>query len=682
MTTRITPPVASIRPAEIRLHGDLIVDDYAWLEQRDDPQTIAHLEAENAYTRATLEPLQPLIETLYAEMRGRIKERDSTAPIPIGDYHYYQRFNEGQDHPLLCRQGCSGGPEELLLDVNELAAGQAYCKLGPCQVSPDHTILAYGIDTRGAGSYSLRLKDLRSGELLPVVIEHVAGSVTWAEDGRTLFYTIHDHALRPYKLFRHTLGSEPSADALVHHEADESYFVYLRKTRSRAFLVMTLHSWNGSEVRYAPADRPDAPFVSLAPRQPNVEYWLDHHGDRFLIRTNDSAENFRLIDAPVADPAPERWRELIPQRDDTFLEGIDPFESYLVLYERQGGLQRIRICDPEAAHARELTFPEPVYAFTPGPNEEFASDTLRFTYSSMATPHSVIDYNMASAAWQLIKQDEIPSGHDPSRYVVERRQTSAPDGALVPISLIYRRDLQRDGHNPTLLIGYGSYGMSYDPEFDTKRFSLIDRGFVVAIAHIRGGQELGRPWYEQGRLLQKKNTFSDFIACAEHLISVGYTSPEHLVISGTSAGGLLVSACANLRPELFRAVLGRVPWTNVIAGMIKPDLPLTVIEWDQWGNPAIEEQYRYMCGYDPYQNVTAQDYPHIMATAGLNDGAVPYWDPAKWVARLRACKTDRNMLLLRTNMAAGHKGTSGRFSFLREIAEEYAFILKALEVVA
>lgn len=676
MAATTTPPRAETRHHTIHLHGDTIVDEYAWLQRRDDPAVRAYLEAENAYAEAAMAATAALRERLFAELRGRIKESDLSVPERLGPYSYYTRTAEGQQYPSLWRRRHPDGPEEPLLDLNALAVGQSFCRLGRARVSPDHSKLAYGLDTTGAIVFTIAVKDLASGAELPVRIPNGAYSLEWGEDGRTLYYTTFDHAHRPHRLYRHTLGSDPADDLLIHEEPNERLSIYLSKTRSREFLLMRLWSHNGTEVRYKPAGDPEAPFVTLDPLRPGVEYDVEHHGERFLIRTNAGAENFRLDAAPVADPA--RRHALIPHRPDVLIDGVDAFAEHLVVYERRGGLQQIRIMRPDGAEPRSVAFPEPAYSIQPGENPEFAAGALRLFYSSMVTPRSVVDYHMAEGRWELLKQDEIPSGYDPARYATERLEALAPDGARVPLSIVYRRGAPRDGSAPALLTGYGSYGYSIDPGFDARRLSLLDRGFVVAIAHIRGGSELGRAWYEQGRLLHKKNTFGDFIACAEHLIAQGYTSPEGLAISGTSAGGLLVSAVANARPELVRAVLARVPYTNVIAAMIDKDLPLTAVEWDQWGDPAIEEQYRYMRSYDPYEHIEAKEYPHIMATAGLNDLQVPYWDPAKWVARLRARKTDANLLILRTNMGAGHGGASGRFDNLRETAFEYAFLLRAL----
>lgn len=676
MTATLPPPAAATRPHTIHLHGDAIADEYAWLQRKDDPAVIAYLEAENAYAETVMADTAALREQLFAELRGRVKERDQSAPVQIGPHRYFTRTEEGRQHPALLRRHGNDGPDELLVDVDALAAGHSFCRLGNWRVSPDYAKLAYGLDTSGALVYTLFVRDMAGGELLPVSIPNMAYSLEWGEDGRSLYYTTFDHAHRPYRLYRHTLGGNPADDELIYEEPNERLNLYLSKTRSGAFLLLKLWSYDGVEVRVKPADDPAAPFVPIDPLRKGIEYDVEHHGEQFLIRTNEHAENFRLVAAPVTDLA--QRHELIAHRPDTLLEAVDAFAEQLVLYERRGGLQQIRIARPDGSEIRSVAFPDPVYSVDPGENPEFHSPYLRLTYSSLVTPRSTVDYHMAEGRWELRKQDEIPSGYDPALYVSERLEAIAPDGAGVPISLVRRRDTPCDGTAPALLIGYGSYGSSYDPAFDARLLSLIDRGFVVAIAHIRGGAELGRAWYEQGRLLHKKNTFTDFIACAEQLIAAGYTSSERLAITGTSAGGLLVSAVVNARPELCRAVLARVPWTNVIAALIDKDLPLTAIEWDQWGDPRIEEQYRYLRSYDPYDHVEPKAYPHILATAGLNDLQVPYWDPAKWVARLRARKTDSNLLLLRTNMGAGHGGASGRFDSLRETAFEYAFLLKAL----
>jgi len=582
------------------------------------------------------------------------------------------------------RRPAPDAPEEVLLDENALAEGLDFCKVFYCEPSPDHHLLAYAVDTTGAWVYDLYEKDLRSGELVAGPIANTAWSAAWASDSRTLFYTLFDDAHRPFKLMRHAIGDDPAADALVHHEPDETFSIYVGRTRSGAYILATFASHTTSEVRYLPADKPTAPLATIEPRRHWLEYYAEHHGDRFLIRTNDAAENFKLVEAPVSAPAREHWREIIPHRADTLVEGVDAFRDHLVVYERQGGLQRIRLSDPDGvSNARYVPFPEPVYTFEADlhwgqANPEFDSQVLRFTYSSLVTPDSTVDYDMAAGSWRVRKQQEIPSGYDSSRYESARLTATAPDGAQVPISLVYRKDLRRPGGNPLLLYAYGSYGISMDPGFDAKRLSLLDRGFVYAIAHIRGGSELGRSWYEQGRLLRKQNTFADFIACAERLVAAGYTTPELLAIMGGSAGGLLMGAVTNLRPDLFAGVLAGVPFVDVVTTMMDPSIPLTVIEYEEWGNPADPQYYSYMRSYSPYDNLQPLAYPPILATAGLNDPRVSYWEPAKYVARLRQLKTDDNVVLLKTNMAAGHGGASGRYDALRETAFEYAFILKAV----
>lgn len=670
----INPPVAERKPVVIQLHGDEIVDEFAWLENRDDPAVIAYLEAENAYAEAMMAPAA-LRARLYAEMRGRIKEADRSVPAPRGHYRYYSRTETGAEYPLMCRTEGDDGPEEVLLDLNALAAGYAFCRLGPYEPSPNQQLLAYGLDTTGSIIFTLFVKDLATGALLDTPIEHV-DDVAWADD-QTLFYTVFDHAHRAYRLYRHVLGTSPSKDVLIYEETDERFSLSLRRTRSGAYLLLTCFSHSGTEVRYLPTATPFVEWRVIYPRRPNVDYFVDHHGGSFYIRTNDGAENFRLLQAPVADP--NVASEVLPGRDDTLIDHLDCFADYLVVYERRAGLRQIRISAPDGVDSQYIAFPEPVYTCWPHVNDEFATSRLRLNYSSLVTPASVVEYDMAHGTWQVLKQEELPSGYDPSLYASERLAATALDGAQVPISIVYRRDRPRKG-GPCLLVGYGAYGYSYDPSFDSKRLSLIDRGFAVAIAHIRGGQELGRQWYEQGRMFHKPNTFSDFIACAEHLIAEGYTTPRQLAISGRSAGGLLMSAVVNARPDLFQAVVAGVPFTNVVIAMLKSDLPLTITEWEQWGNPAIEAEYRLMRSYDPYLNLKPGPYPHILATAGLYDLQVPYWDPAKWVAKLRTVKTNDTMLLLRTNLQAGHGGHSGRFARLEEFAWEYAFILTALGI--
>jgi oligopeptidase B len=679
------PPTAPRRPHTIIQHGETRVDDYFWLRDRADPAVIDYLKAENAYTDQMMAHTRPLQEQLFAEMKGRIQERDEGVPEKLGDFYYYWRMEAGQQYPIHCRKrGSLGAPEEVLLDENELAAGQPYFHLGVFQISDDQRWLAYSVDTSGAETYTLRIKDLATGQALPEHIPNTYYGLAWAADNRTLFYNILDAAKRPYKVYRHVIGTDPAQDVLIHHEEDEAFFTSVSRTSSKAYLLLNLSAGTTTEVRYLPADQPEGAFQVFAPRRREVEYSIAHHGERFFILTNEGALNFKLLAAPVANPARENWREIVPHRDGVMIDGMCVFRHHLARFEREGGLKRIRITSLSADGAgedfsgRDVGFPEPAYNITPGANEDFDSGTLRFTYTSMVTPNSVVDYDMATGAWDVKKRDEIPSGYDPSQYQSERLMATAPDGKRVPISIVYRKDLQRDGMRPMLLTGYASYGSSYDPGFDANRLSLLDRGFACAIAHARGGAEMGRAWFEDARLLHKKNTFTDFIACAEYLIAQGYTSRERLAIIGRSAGGLLAGAVTVLRPDLFCAVIADVPFVDVINTMSDPTIPLTVIEYAQWGNPDDKAIYDYMKTYSPYDNTTARDYPNLLITAGLDDPRVAYWEPAKWAARLRALKTDGNLLLLKIDLEAGHGGPSGRYSRLREVAFRYAFVMDRL----
>jgi oligopeptidase B len=680
MTETPAPPIAKVVPHTFEHLGRTFVDDYAWLQNKAAPEVIAYLEAENAYARASLQPSEPLQDQLYQEMRGRIQEDDWGVPERRGEYFYYWRMQAGQQYRVFCRKhGSLEAAEEILLDENALAEGQSYCRVLVFEPSPDHTWLAYSVDTTGARVFDLYVKNLRTGEQVSGPIPNTAWAVAWAGDSDTLFYTVFDAAHRPFKLFRHVPGADPQGDALVYHEPDDAFSIYVGRTRSGAYLLLTIASQSTSEVRYLPAGQPLGEFQIIHPRQHWLEYYVEHHGDRFLIRTNDGAENFKLVEAPVAAPAKANWRDILPHRPDTLVEDVSAFRDYLVVLERQGGLRRIRISDPDGvSNVSQVSFPDPVYTVWVGDNPEFETPLLRFAYSSLVTPESTVDYDMAAGTWEVKKRQAIPSGYDASQYESERLYAAAPDGAQVPISLVYRTGLKRDGSHPLLLEGYGSYGFSFEPSFDARRLSLLDRGFVYAIAHVRGGSDLGRAWYEQGRLMHKKNSFTDFIACAEHLVAQGYTSPARLAIMGASAGGLLVGAVTVMRPDLFKAVVALVPFTNVITAMLMPDLPLTVVEYEQWGHPDDAQAFNYMLSYSPYDNVETRSYPHILAKAGLNDLQVPYWDPAKWVAKLRAHKTNANRLLLVTNLGAGHSGSSGRYDHLREDAQVYAFLIDTL----
>jgi len=675
----IRPPIAKIVPKAVTIHGDTRIDNYAWLRDRDDPDTIAYLEAENQYTEVMMAHTGALQAKLYAEMLGRIKQTDLSVPVKRENYYYYSRTEEGKQYSIYCRKKDSlDGPEEILLDGNALAEGKKYFRTGNFSVSPDHRLLAYSVDFNGDEAYTIRVKDLETGRLLADEIRNTYYSLEWAADNSTFFYTVLDSAKRPYKVFRHVLGT--AQDTLVYHEPDERFTVELGKTSSRAYILINIGSPVTSEVRYIPSDRPDDAFHVLLARVQDTEYDVTHHGASFFIRTNDGAKTFRVVQAPTADPSKSNWREVLPARAEATIESVTAFRNHLVTEERDRGLTGIRIQDLNTGQSHYIEFPEPVYSAGLGANAEFDTKLLRFRYTSLVTPNSVFDYDMETRERELKKQQEVLGGYDPSRYQSERIYATASDGVRVPVSIVYKRCLVRDGKASMLLYGYGSYGISIDPGFSTDRLSLLDRGFVFGIAHIRGGADLGKPWHEDGRMLKKKNTFTDFIACAEHLIAEKYTSPDRLAIMGGSAGGLLVGAALNLRPDLFGAAVALVPFVDTLNTGLDASLPLTVGEYEEWGNPNEKPYYDYIRSYAPYENVSAQAYPAMLVTAGLNDPRVSYWEPAKWVAKLRALKTDEHLLLLKTNMGSGHFGASGRYEGLKESAFHYAFLLNALGI--
>ena len=673
----VTPPVAQKLPQVLELHGDQRVDDYFWMRDRDDPKVIAYLEAENAYTSTMMQHTEALQATLYEEMLARIKETDLSVPSRKNDYYYYARTEEGKAYPIYCRKkGSLDAPEEVLLDQNELAEGHEYFSLGAFEVSPNHQLLAYSVDTSGAELYTLFFLDLNTFQLYPESITETA-SFAWGNDNRTGFYTKVDSTNRPFQLFRHTLGST-SDDVLIHHEEDESFFIDVGTTRSEAYILMSLNSKVTSEIHYLDANNPTGSFQVIQPRSSGVEYQVEHHSNDFYIVTNEEAINFKLIKTPVASPSKQNWQTVIPHRDDVMLSNVSAFADYLAIYERKAGLPTARVQKLSTGEENYITFPEPTYAIWEGNNPEFNTTTLRFSYTSLITPGSVFDYNMETNQRELKKETEVLGGYDRTQYVSERIMATAKDGTQIPISIVYKQGMEKNGKTPLMLTGYGSYGMNYPASFSSTRLSLLNRGITIALAHIRGGAEMGRKWYEDGKFLHKKNTFSDFIACAEHLIAQKWTASDRLVISGGSAGGLLMGAVINMRPDLFKAAIADVPFVDIVTTMLDTSLPLTVIEWEEWGNPNDKIYYDYMLSYSPYDNVKSQDYPHILITAGLNDSRVKYWEPAKWTAKLREMKTDNNILLLKTNMGAGHGGASGRYESLKEIAFEYAFILDRL----
>jgi oligopeptidase B len=681
-TQESAPPLARAIPKVDTLLGEIRVDPYFWLrdDARSAPEVISHLEAENRYTDSRMRHTEGLQKKLYQEMVGRIKETDLSVPEYVDGAWYYTRTVKGQQYPIFCRrQGSLKAPEQVLLDENALAGSRPYSRVGVRQVSPDGNILAYTWDTTGGEWYTLMLKDLRTGRLLPDRIDSVNYEVEWAADNRTLFYGRNDAAHRAFRVHRHELGGSGS-DGVVFEDLDPLFNVDLAKSKDRAYLFINSESFTSSDTRYLPAGQPGGEWRVLLPRAPDVVYSVEHHGGDFLIRTNDGAINFKLVRTPVSDPSRASWTEIVPGRDSVLLEDLDVFRDQVALYERGNAVRRIRVLDFQSGQTYEVAFPEEISTFERATNPESDTDLVRFTYTSLITPPSVYDFDMKRKTRALKKRTEVPR-YQPERYATERTWAVAGDGTRVPVSLLYRKPLMKDGNRPMLLYAYGSYGYSTDPWFNSNIFSLVDRGFVYAIAHIRGGQEMGRAWYDDGKMLRKKNTFTDFTAAAERLVRDGYTASDRLAIRGGSAGGLLMGAVTNMRPDLFRAVVADVPFVDVINTMLDASIPLTTQEWQQWGNPSREPDFSYMKSYSPYDNVAARAYPAILVTAGLNDPRVGYWEPAKWVAKLRATKTDSNTLLLKTNMGAGHGGSSGRYDYLEEMAFRYAFVLDQVRVV-
>jgi oligopeptidase B len=678
-------PTAPKRPYEITQHGYTRIDNYYWMRDRSDPEVLKYLHAENDYLEEIMGHTKSLQETLFAEMKARIQETDATIPEKRGDYSYYSRMETGKQYPIYCRKkGSLEGPEEILLDQNDLADGKSFCSVGAFTVSPDGNKLAYSVDIDGGEIYTIYIKDLVSGTLYPEFIVNTYSSVyshtgvEWANDSLTLYYLTMDEAERPCKLMRHRIGTDPGQDMLIFHDEDEAYFLFIHKSRDQKYIFTNHHSTRATEMRFVSADEPQGELKVLSPRRDSVEYFAAHHVGTFYIVTNHQAENFKLVKTSVQAPEIEHWQEVIPHREEVLIDYVDTFKDYLVLYERRNGLRQIRISTFGAmSNVRYIEFPEPAYSVDLESNPDFDTDILRFTYSSPITPHSVIDYHMETGQWQLVKQD-IPDGYDRSLYTTERIHATAPDGKQIPLTVMYKKSVQKDGDNPTLLYGYGSYGSVIDADFSSNRLSLLDRGFVFAIGHIRGGSDLGRAWYESGKMLNKKNSFTDFIACAEHLIQEGFTTNKKLAILGGSAGGLLVSACLTMRPDLFQAVINKVAFVDVVTTMSDPTIPLTALEWDEWGNPQVREHFEYMLSYSPYDNVRPAAYPHILITTGLNDPRVAYWEPAKFAAKLREMKTDNNLLLLHTNYQAGHAGASGRYDHLKEVAIDFAFLIDRL----
>ena len=681
-----TPPNAPRRPHVLSIHGDDRADDWYWMRERDDPAVREHLEAENAYAEALLAPGAALRDRIFTEIRSRIQETDASAPMPDGPWAYYTRTVEGQQYAIHCRRHRDGGVEQVLLDENQLASGHDYFALGSFEISPDHRLLAYSIDHNGGERYTLRFRDLEQARDIPDVVENVTYGLAWADDVRTCFYARPDDAMRPNEIWRHRLGTPASEDVCVFREDDERFFLGLGRTRSGRFVLIDAESKLTSETWFIPTADPERPPVVIAPRAHEHEYSVEHHehadlGDRFLIVTNsDGARNFRLVAAPVADPGRANWVEIVAHREDVRIDSVDAFRDHLAISERADGLDRVRVMRFENGDWKTLPAADPVYSMWVGPNLEYESPTLRCGCTSLVVPVTDFDYEPASESTTVVKVQPVLGRYDSASYTSARLWATAADGTRIPLSVVHRRDVALDGRAPALLAGYGAYEHSSDPAFRATRLSLLERGFVFAIAHVRGGGELGRPWYEGGRLEHKENTFTDFVACAETLIASNYTAPGRLVARGGSAGGLLMGAVSNLRPDLFAAIVAEVPFVDVVTTMLDPELPLTVTEWEEWGDPRDPAAYARMKAYSPYDNVSAQPYPAMFVTTGLNDPRVQYWEPAKWVAKLRSMTTSDNPIVLRTELDAGHGGPSGRYDAWRDEATVLAFVCTSVGV--
>jgi len=664
-------------PTKLEKHGHGRVDNYYWLRERDNPEVIKYLNEENEYAAKETAHTRTFEEKLFEEIRGRFKQTDMSVPYRRDDYFYYTRYEEGKEYPIYARKRRSlDQPEEIMLDANVLAEGHEFFSIGGWAVSSTQDFLAYAVDTQGRRIFTAYLKNLTTGEILPDVLANVTENLTWANDNKTIFYGKQDETtLRQYQIYRHVVGSDPAKDQLVFQEDDETFVAYIFKTKSKKFLMIVSSQTISQEYRYLDAGDPIGQFKIFLPRERSHEYYLDHFQDRFIIRTNSGAKNFRLMSTPVEQPEREHWQEIIPHRSDVYLGDFELFKDHLVLEERARGLTQIRVIPWSGGAGYYLEFDEPAYRANLNVNLQFDTNMLRFEYTSMKTPLSIYDYNMAARSKILLKREEVLGGFDPESYAIERLYAPAADGTIVPLSILYRKGVKKDGGNPLLLYGYGAYGLSIDASFASPRLSLVDRGFVYAIAHIRGGQEMGRQWYEDGKLLKKKNSFTDFVACAEFLIHEKFTGPDKLFAMGRSAGGLLMGAVSNMRPDLFKGIVAEVPFVDVITTMLDSSIPLTTGEYDEWGDPNQREYYDYMLSYSPYDNVHKKAYPAMLITGGLHDSQVQYWEPAKWTAKLRELKTDDNRLLLKTNMDAGHGGASGRFRRHHETAFSYAFLL-------
>lgn len=675
----MNPPIAKKQPVSRVVHGVTLQDDYAWLADKENPETLAYLNAENTYTRFKTKHLEVFRDTLYREMLARIKEDDSSVPYRKDGFWYYTRTESGKAYPIHCRKkGSLDAPEEILLDENVLAKGHDFFDLGDLDICPDDSLMAYTIDTEGDEKYALYVKNLRTGVVTKEAVSDIYPEVEWVNDNKTIFYVMLDeNTHRAHQLYRYEVGSEQEG-VLVFEEPDEGFFLNLYKTKDEKYFFLYVGSNVTTEMYYFTADDPLAKPIMFQERKDQVEFGVEHHEGWFYIYTNEDALNFKLMRTRVEQPQVEHWEVVLPHDPLVKIDSLDVFKDHMVVYLRRQGLKAVYVQRLSTGESYDIAFEDAVYTVWHGANLEFDTEILRFNYSSLAFPVAVYDFDMETQERTMLKQQPVLGDFDPSNYKTERITAESPDGTQVPISIVYRKDLRREGPQAAFLYAYGSYGVTVEPYFRSTRLSLLDRGMIFAVAHIRGGGTMGRSWYDDGKLLKKKNTFDDFIACAEHMVAEGYTSPDKLAAAGGSAGGMLMGVVVNMRPDLFKSVEAHVPFVDVVNTMLDPTLPLTVPEYDEWGNPEEEEYFHYMLSYSPYENVKAQDYPDILITAGLNDPRVHYWEPAKWCAKLRDMKTDNNLLLLKTNMDAGHQGASGRYGHLKETAFEYAFSLDRL----
>jgi oligopeptidase B len=675
------PPVAKKIHTENHINGGDLVDDYRWLREKSNPEVAQYLEAENAYTAAIMSPTEALQKKLYEEMLSHVKETDVNVPYKDGEYFYYSRWEAGKQYQIFCRKkGSVEAAERVTVDVNELAKGEKFMSLAAYTVSDDGNLLAYSTDNTGFRQYRLHVRDLRTGKDLPDIAEKT-GSVVWAADNQTLFYTVEDPAKRHYRLYRHKVGTDTKSDDLVYEEKDERFSVSASRTRSRKYILLDSSSHTTSEARFLEAANPTGEWKLIAPREQDIEYDAEHLGDQFYIRTNDKGRNFRLVAAPVNDPGKKNWKEIVPVRENVMLSDVLAFQDFYVLVERENALPQLTVVSLSNGAKQRINYPEPVYTAFPQLNREYKTKYFRYSYQSFITPPSVFDYEVENHTSKLLKQNEVPGGYDPSKYKSERVWAVARDGAKIPVSVVYRSDLKKaDGSNPVYVYAYGSYGSSTPVTFSGSRLSMLDRGVVMAYAHIRGGGEMGKPWHDAGRMMNKMNTFTDFVDSTEYLVANKYGARDKIAIEGGSAGGLLMGAVTNLRPDLFKVVVTHVPFVDVMNTMLDASLPLTVGEYEEWGNPNEKAAYDYMVKYSPYDNLKKTAYPAILVKTSFNDSQVMYWEPAKYVAKLRTLKTDNHVLLLKTNMAAGHGGSSGRYDALKETSFDYAFMLTQLGI--